>query len=745
MIRFGLRLALAGGREAATRFVVIAAAVALGVGLLVTTLAGINAVHAQNARYAWLNSGATATADPSTPDPLWWLLRADYLHGRTIGRVDVAGTGPSSPVPPGIPRLPGPGEYYASPALAELLATTPANQLGDRFPGEQVGLVGSAALPAPNSLVVVVGHAPEELSRQAGTVRVGSILTTPPDKCGGNCFIGIPSAGMDLILAVVAGALLFPVLMFIGTATRLSAARREQRYAAMRLVGATPRQVTVIAAVEATVSAIVGTAAGFALFAAFRGPVAGIPFTGAPFFPADLSLRPVDVLLVAIGVPVAAALAARLALRRVHISPLGLSRRVTPRPLRAYRLIPVIAGVAELAWFVGRRPDTSTGQIQAFLSGFLVIMVGLVLAGPWLTMMGARLMARRTGRPATLIAARRLADNPRAGFRAVSGLVLALFVTSVAVGVIGTIVPNRTAPADGTAASRLLLLFRPEPLRTSGPPPAELASIPGVEGVAVAYAPPDSLAPPPGEGLGPRPFALASCAELARTPSFGTCVPGAEVGWVYPDLAEYADLAGPATPEPDRPVWPAAPVTADRLDELPRLSVVVATDGSSAAIERARTVLETEYPVVFLPYTDAEWNADFARVLNGWKQLATVVVLASLAIAGFSLTVSVVGGLTDRKRPFSTLRLTGVPLAVLRRVVALESATPLLAAAVVATGTGFLAAHLFLTAQMQYSVRPPGFAYYLIVLAGLVVAFGTIASTLPLLRRITGPETARSE
>ena len=38
----------------------------------------------------------------------------------------------------------------------------------------------------------------------------------------------------------MAAALLFPVLIFVGAATRLSAARREQRFAAMRLVGATP-------------------------------------------------------------------------------------------------------------------------------------------------------------------------------------------------------------------------------------------------------------------------------------------------------------------------------------------------------------------------------------------------------------------------------------------------------------------------------------------------------------------------
>jgi len=91
---------------------------------------------------------------------------------------------------------------------------------------------------------------------------------------------------MELILAVVAGALLLPVLIFIAAATRLAAARREQRFAAMRLVGATPRQVSVIATVEASVAATSGVAGGFGLFFLLRSPLAAVPFTGQPFFPA---------------------------------------------------------------------------------------------------------------------------------------------------------------------------------------------------------------------------------------------------------------------------------------------------------------------------------------------------------------------------------------------------------------------------------------------------------------------------
>jgi predicted lysophospholipase L1 biosynthesis ABC-type transport system permease subunit len=136
------------------------------------------------------------------------------------------------------------------------------------------------------------------------------------------------------------------VLIFIATATQLSAARREQRFAAMRLVGATRQQVSLLAATESTVAAVLGVAAGFGIFFLLRAPVAGVPFLGEPFFPADLALSLPDILAAAIGVPVAAAVAARLALHRVHISPLGVARRATPPPPRAWRVLPLLAGLA---------------------------------------------------------------------------------------------------------------------------------------------------------------------------------------------------------------------------------------------------------------------------------------------------------------------------------------------------------------------------------------------------------------
>ena len=379
-VGLGLRLAVNGGREAVTRLVILAVAVGLGVGLLLTAMAATNAVTSWNSRHAWFWTGTywaapgpAAASGGQHSAPLWWHPTSDIYDGQTISRFDVAATGASSPVPPGLSHDPAPGTYDASPALAALLRSVPADQLADRYPGHLAGIIGDAALPSPSSLVIVVGRTPAQLATAVGSVKVTAIATTVPGSPGGNVTIsparnghrpqlppnfnpnglrytpadtGIPASGTDLILSVVALAILLPVLIFIGTATRLSAARREERFAAMRLVGATRTQVSALAAVESTAAALLGVAAGFAIFFGLRIPVAGIPFVGQPFFPGQLTLSLFDVIVVAAGVPVAAAVAARLALRRVNISPLGVTRRVTPKPPGAWRVVPLLLGLA---------------------------------------------------------------------------------------------------------------------------------------------------------------------------------------------------------------------------------------------------------------------------------------------------------------------------------------------------------------------------------------------------------------
>jgi hypothetical protein len=745
MIRLGLRLTLGSGREAALRVLVTAAAVALGVGLLLASLAGVNGLRAQTGRGAWLDTSAQASRPTSTSGGLWWLAATDQFGNQAIDRIDLAATGPNAPLPPGLPRLPGPGEYFASPALTTLLRSEPANELGDRFPGRQIGTIGAAALPSPNSLIIVIGHTARQLSQAPGVVEVGAIQRTPA-----SCYDCQNATGsgpvLEFILAGGAIALLLPVLILIATASRLSAARREERFAAMRLVGATPRQISVISAVEAVVAAVAGVAVGFALFFVFRPLLYHVPFTGAPFAQGDLSLHWIDIVLAVIGVPLAAVVSARLALRRVQISPLGVTRRASSQPPRIARITPLLAGIGVLAYFDGAgKPGSNGGQLLELLVGFVLLVVGLVLAGPWCTTAGSRLMAKRARRPATLIAGRRLLDNPKAAFRFISGLVIALFVASALFGALSSINASAGAASGGVTGSSTLA----DPFcsfsmtncsaaahvqSVPGQVLAGLRSTPGVRAVTVIHQSPFQSGPG-------RSFGFVSCDELARTPAIGRCAPGvtvASVGYFLSHILGHNSHSSTS-------VWPSAHLSAADVASLPVDAVVVATDGSSGALERVRTTLERSFPFQGVPVAIDSFDPSTARLLAMIQDMTDVIIVASLIIAACSLAVNIAAGLGERKRPFSLLRLTGVPIGMLRRIVALESALPLLIVAAVSVLVGLVSAALYLHSQVGIAFRTPGIAFWATVLGGLAASLAIIASTFPLLNRMTGPEVARND
>jgi len=146
MLRLGLQLTLRSGREALVRLLVTTAAVAVGVALLIGVLAEFHAFQAESNTPCW-----SCTTGPRVPSPLpargeLWNNSVDFYQGQTITRLDVAALGADAPVPPGISHLPAPGGYYASPALAALLRTVPADELGQRFPGHLIGTIGDAGL-----------------------------------------------------------------------------------------------------------------------------------------------------------------------------------------------------------------------------------------------------------------------------------------------------------------------------------------------------------------------------------------------------------------------------------------------------------------------------------------------------------------------------------------------------------------------------------------------------------------------
>jgi hypothetical protein len=751
MIRLGLRLTVGSGRDAVLRVLVTAVALALGVGLLLAALAGNNGLHAQTDRGAWLDSAAHASQASAASHQLWWLTSTDQFRDQAIDRVDVAAAGSHAPVPPGISHLPGPGEYYASPALTALMKSVPANELRNRYPGREIGTIGAAGLPSPNSLIIVVGHSASQLSRAPGALEIGAIQRTPAScyRCQNETGSG---SILQFILAVGAIALLLPMLILIATASRLSSAQREARFAAMRLIGATPYQISVISAVEAAIAAVAGVAVGFALFFVFRPLLYHVPFTGAPFATGDLSLHLTDVLGTVIGVPIAAVITARRALRRVQISPLGVNRRTRTRSPRVARIIPLLAGIAFLAYFdAAGKPGNIGGQLLELMVGFVLLIVGLVLAGPWFTTAGSRLMVKRASRPATLIAGRRLLDNPKAAFRFISGLVIALFVASALIGALSSIAAAANASSASAAGGSTLA----DPFCTFStsncPASAKIASVssrvltelratPGVRGVVVVH---QSAAQTPSSQFFSlrNGFGLVACTQLVKTPAIGTCAHGAAVGNLGYFLSNELGHQSHASTT----VWPSAHLSALAVARLPVDAIVVATNGSAGAVERVRTALERDFPFQGTPVAVDAFDPSGARLLAMIQDMTDVMIVASLMIAACSLAVNIAAGLSERKRPFSLLRLTGVPTSLLHRVVAMESALPLFIVAAVSIVVGLVSSALYLHSQVGIAFHTPGIAFWGTVGAGLLASLAIIASTFPLLNRMTGPEVARNE
>jgi len=109
------------------------------------------------------------------------------------------------------------------------------------------------------------------------------------------------------------------------------------------------------------------------------------------------------------------------------------------------------------------------------------------------------------------------------------------------------------------------------------------------------------------------------------------------------------------------------------------------------------------------------------------------------------LAVAMAVSVVERKRPFSLLRLSGVPVTVLRRIVALETALPLVVISVVSAFLGLLASDLFLRSQFSENLRAPGAAYFAIIGGGLVASLAIIGSSLGLLEPLTRAENSRIE
>lgn len=243
-----------------------------------------------------------------------------------------------------------------------------------------------------------------------------------------------PEAPAYQLLSVIALAVLvIPLVSLGGAAARLSARRRDDRLATLRLLGASTATVGAITVLESTAVAVAGALAGVALYAGLMPLFGLVSFGGAPIGAAALWAGIPAVAVVIGGVAVLAAVSAALGLRQVVVSPLGVRARTDAPKLHWVRV--VIAVVVIAAGFAALNvPALAPG------AGFAIViavvfgagMAVLNLLGPWAIGVFAGVQVRRAKSAAGLLAARTVLESPKAAWRQVGGVAMTSFVAVIA-------------------------------------------------------------------------------------------------------------------------------------------------------------------------------------------------------------------------------------------------------------------------------------------------------------------------
>ena len=753
-VAIGARLAFGAARADRVRLGLTAVGVGLGVAFV---LGGLAVAPASAARWARTFDRAPADTKSTTSATGGVVVesRDDLYAGRPIHRYAVATVGDTDAAPPGLDRTPRPGELAVSPAFARLLAAPESAVLRDRYPGRVVATIRPPGLRGPRELVVWEG-VPRSAVSADWRVSPG-FGERPPD---------VPPVTDEtrIVVGLAVVGFLVPVLVLVATATRLDAAARDRRLAALRLVGATPRQTRLAAATEAALVAAVGGVVGLGLLTALRHVLAPrLPVDGG-VWPADLTPPPLATVAVLLAVPFLAAAVAVLALRRVVASPLGVSRQAGPRHARPVRLVPVALGLALLvAARVDRVAVTGGAKRGAvlLLGGAALTIVGLAVAAPLLATAAAGAVTRFGGPPALQLGARRVQADPGAAARVVTGSALVVFVG----GWLFAFLPLMEYANTGyRSAARYLrpgtVLFQADDAADAADAVAGVAGVDGVTGVVTLRT---VLVTPAGAEDRAVPAAVVDCAALgsALTRPLAGCAPGVGYG-TLPGSGPLVtvDTSDDGTPRPLGPVTPPARIAVDpAVDHLnvlgigglvlppesvppgPPEFVVVATDGTPETVERVRTAAARSGR--WFARTLDELVAADAGPMRTYRALTIVGLVAAGALAACSLTVTSVDAVLERRRSLAVLVACGTPVGVLRRAVLAQTALSLLPAVAAATATSMLASSLYLSLGDEPTRLPWGAFAALAGGAVAAVAAATLAS-LPAVGGAVRPEGLRA-
>lgn len=244
------------------------------------------------------------------------------------------------------------------------------------------------------------------------------------------------NAGFLVICAIVATVLLVPSAMGLGSAAaRLSLSRRERDLAAVRLVGGTSAQVGALAVADVLVQALIGSVLGLLAHLAVSPALTALDFGTAPFSVGELLMPIWAYPVLVIAATLLAGVSAVIGLAGVVISPLGVARDSRTVRMSVVRLIVwaalivlFIAAFQILPNIVGGM-ENGMGVMIAVLAIFMALVIGSVnVVGPFVLWVIARMLAAIAPGPALMVGARRLAADPRAGWRSVSGICFGLVI-----------------------------------------------------------------------------------------------------------------------------------------------------------------------------------------------------------------------------------------------------------------------------------------------------------------------------
>ena len=743
------RLIIAGDGPSRRRLLGIVAGVMVGITVFLMLAAASQAFGERSRRSTWHQPVSTSPTylEPDTvltPATAAIASTTDYYGDRIITVVLVAATPDTNVRVPGSDVVPRPGQYVASPALAGLISSAPANQLGDRY-GEQAGTLSDDAVEGPDSLVAVIGMDQWQILAQQGPGMPPQVVTE---------LVGHDYASQvwRIVAAIGAIATLVPVLLLIAIVTDLGAAQRAERFATLRLIGATPGQVARIAATETAATTLLGALLGVGAYLALIPVAARIVIGSSRFFPRDLLASPAVIAATVLGTTLGASAVAWWRTRRAGIGPLGASRERSERPPRPLSLLPLLAGLAGLAAVrvVPRDSEASGTVIGCLLVGsFSLTMLGLLWAGPLLTSWSARLARRGARSAAQVISLGRLAQHPRAAFRAVGGLVVAVYaVTLFAVAI--TAAAGTTTPAQGAGYLSTTTLYAtagPADPAALGAAASRLDDVEGVQTVAVA-----SMEVPRGSGSSGSSqdqeedqdedqeedqsgayTRLVLSVEDAR--ALGAADAQSETGWVSVSSRWLADDA-------------ADPLPAEAPGEGPAPAVLlVGTDGGEGALERARTAMEaSDLGLTMYPLTRSDRVEVMAMALeNQFAALGYIGILIAAGVSTASLAVSTIASLLARRRVLSLLRLVGMPRDVLRRSVAYETLLPVATVLALSIGAAVYTAWVLVTGTSSRGIDWPAGSYYVVVGACLALTGAAIAASARAAGRMVAGGTVRFE